>query len=59
MIVKDDTRTFHERVSEVYRLVKKDIAADFIVLTPQEYNRSRKTNPFIGEIESTGRILYG
>lgn len=58
LIIKEDSRSFHERIADVYGLVEKDVAADFIVLTPREYQRSKNTNPFIREIESTGKVLY-
>ena len=60
LIVKEDTKTFHERVVEVYGLVKKDIAADFIVVTPEEFNkRLQLGDPFFKSIVSEGRVLYG
>ena len=60
LIVKEDTKTFHEREVEVYGLVKKDIAADFIVVTPEEFNkRLQLGDPFFKSIVSEGRVLYG
>ena len=60
LIIKDDARTFHQRVAEVYGLVKKDIAADFIVITPEELNnRLQLGDPFFKSILSRGKILYG
>ncbi len=60
LIVKDDKKTFHERAAEVYGLVKKDIAADFIVVTPEEFNkRLQLGDPFFKSIALEGRVLYG
>lgn len=60
LIIKDDKKTFHERVAEVYGLVKKDIAADFIVVTPEEFNkRLQLGDPFFKSIVLEGRVLYG
>lgn len=59
-IVKDDKKDHYHRIVEVYGLVDKDIAADFIVYTPQELSeRLRLGDPFIESIVSEGRVLYG
>jgi len=36
LIIKGDKKDPYDRMVEVYRLVEKDIAADFIIYTPQE-----------------------
>ncbi|MBI4035963.1 nucleotidyltransferase domain-containing protein [Candidatus Daviesbacteria bacterium] len=60
LIIKDDRRNFHDRVVEIYKLVEKNIAADFIVYTPKEVSeRVRIGDPFIKSILSEGRVLYG
>ncbi|MDO8570269.1 MAG: nucleotidyltransferase domain-containing protein [Candidatus Daviesbacteria bacterium] len=60
LIIKDDKKIFHDRVAEVYGLVKKDIAADFIVVTPEEFNkRLQLGDPFFKSIALEGRVLYG
>jgi predicted nucleotidyltransferase len=60
LIIKDDAKVFHERVSEVYKLVKKDIAADFLVITSGELDeRLQLGDPFFKSILSKGRVLYG
>lgn len=60
LIIKDDKKTPYDRVVEVYRLVKKDIAADFIVYTSKELaERIRLGDPFIKAIVKEGRVLYG
>ena len=59
-IVKDDKKDHYHRIVEVYKLVEKDIAADFIVYTPQEFSeRLRMGDPFVKSIVSEGKILYG
>lgn len=60
LIIKDDKKKPYNRIVEVYGLVKKNIAADFIVYTPQEFaERLRLGDPFITSILSEGRVLYG
>ncbi len=59
-IVKDDKKDAYHRMVEVSGLVEKDIAADFIIYTPQELaERLRLGDPFIKSIVSEGKILYG
>lgn len=59
-IVKNDQKPKHDRMVEVYRLVDKDIAADFIIYTPQELSeRLRLGDPFVKSIVSEGKVLYG
>lgn len=59
-IVKDDKKDAYHRMVEVSGLVEKDIAADFIIYTPQEFSeRLRLGDPFIKSIISEGRVLYG
>lgn len=60
LLVKDDNKTRHDRMVEVYRLVDKDIAADFLVYTPKELaTRVQMGDPFIKSVLSEGKILYG
>lgn len=60
LIIKDDKKDPYNRIVEVYGLVKKNIAADFIVYTPQEFtNRVKLGDPFITSILSEGKVLYG
>ncbi|MDO8618384.1 MAG: nucleotidyltransferase domain-containing protein [Candidatus Daviesbacteria bacterium] len=60
LIIKDDKKKPYNRIVEVYGLVKKDIAADFIIYTPQELaERVKLGDPFIASILSEGKVLYG
>ena len=59
-IVKDDKKPRHDRMVEVYRLVNKDIAADFLVYTPEELTtRVKMGDPFIKSVLAEGKVLYG
>lgn len=60
LLVKDDNKPRHDRMVEVYRLVDKDIAADFLVYTPEELaTRLKMGDPFIKSVLSEGKVLYG
>ncbi len=60
MVVKDDNKSRHDRMVEVYRLIDKDIAADFLVYTPKELvTRVKMGDPFIKSVLSEGKVLYG
>ena len=60
LIIKGDKKDPYDRMVEVYRLVEKDIAADFIIYTPQELaERVRLGDPFVKSILKEGRVLYG
>lgn len=60
LIIKDDKKDPYHRIVEVYHLIEKDIAADFLVYTPQEFaERLRLGDPFITSILSEGKMLYG
>ena len=59
-VVKDDRRKKFRRMQTLYRLVKKNLPADFIVYTPKEVaERSKLGDPFILSILREGKILYG
>ena len=60
LIIKGDKKDPYDRMVDVYGLVKKNIAADFMVYTPKELSeRLRLGDPFIKSILSEGKILYG
>lgn len=60
LLVKDDNKSPHDRMVEVYKKINKNIAADFIVYTPKELaERIRMGDPFIKSILSEGKVLYG
>jgi len=59
-IIKEDRRRHIKRMQEIYRLVEKGFAADFIVYTPKEVEkRLALGDPFIKMVIERGRILYG
>lgn len=60
LIIKPGNKRSHDRVVEIYNLLDKDVAADFLVYTPQEFaQRKSLGDPFIKAILSEGKVLYG
>lgn len=61
LIIKDDVPPRGiDRMRQVRSIVRKRMAADFIVVTPQEIEeRIRLEDPFVQNILRNGRILYG
>lgn len=60
LIIKYDKKDHYDRMVEVYGLIKKKIAADFIIYTPQEFSeRLRLGDPFLKSILAEGKVLYG
>lgn len=49
-----------ERMRQVRSLITKKLAADFLVLTPLEFEQRKRLNdPFILNIVNNGKVLYG
>jgi predicted nucleotidyltransferase len=61
LIIKKDTPYYgFDRMQEVRRLVKKNIAVDFLVYRPEEFEEQLKDgDPFIKNIIKKGIVLYG
>lgn len=60
LVIKDEKKSFHDRVTAAYRLVKTRMATDFLVYTPKEFaDRLRLGDPFIRSVLVTGKVLYG
>ena len=61
VIVKDTPKRFLARLKEVALLCRAPVGVDYLVYTPQEFERlaSDKGNPFFQrEILEKGRVLY-
>ncbi|MBU0630950.1 MAG: nucleotidyltransferase domain-containing protein [Candidatus Margulisbacteria bacterium] len=61
LIIKKDTPYLgRDRMRELYRLIDKNIAADFLVYRPEEYEEGLKLgDPFLNNILRKGKVLYG
>jgi predicted nucleotidyltransferase len=61
VIVKDTSKRFLARLKEVALLCRAPVGVDYLVYTPQEFERlaSDSSNPFFQhEILERGRVLY-
>lgn len=61
LIIKSDTPYYGiDRMRELDRLIKRDIAADILVYRPEEIKeRLEMGDPFIKKIFKEGMVLYG
>lgn len=61
LIVKKDTPLYGiDRMRELRKLIKKRVAADFLVYRPEEIERRLQMgDPFIRAILTEGKVLYG
>lgn len=57
VIVKSD-KNFHERIQAIRPLLPKDRPIDLLVLTPEEFQATKGTNPLVTEIDHKGRVIY-
>ena len=60
VIKKDVPRYGIDRMRELRRLIKKKVAADFLVYRPEEIEeRLKMGDPFVKAMLSEGKVLYG
>lgn len=61
LIIKKNTPYFgRDRARELRRLVKKKVAADFLIYRPEEFAKYLNLgDPFLNTIVKEGKILYG
>lgn len=61
LIIKKDVPYYGiDRMREIRRLIKKNMAVDFLVYRPDEFDeRLRLGDPFIKTILEEGIVLYG
>ncbi len=61
LIIKKNTPYFgRERAKELRKLIKKKIAADFLIYQPEEFSKYLNLgDPFLKAIVKEGKVLYG
>ncbi len=58
-VIKDTNKQFIDRLIEVARQVKSELATDFVVYTPKEFADMAKDNYFVREeILGKGKVIY-
>lgn len=59
VVVKNTSARIYDRIGEVVKLCRPKIAVDFIIYTPEEFERIQKEEMFVKEeIVEKGEILY-
>lgn len=59
LIIKNTKQRYHDRLIDVRRLLRTTTPIDVFVLTDEELQKERRSNPFIQEILSKGKVIYG
>jgi predicted nucleotidyltransferase len=61
LIIKRDTPYYGaDRIRELSRIIERNIAVDFLVYRPDEFEKRLKMgDPFLESIIKEGKILYG
>src|SRR3989338_1689971 len=61
LIIKSDTPYYGiDRMRELDKLIKRNIAVDMLVYRPEEINeRYKMGDPFLKKILKQGKVLYG
>ncbi len=61
LIIKKETPEYGiDRMRELRKLIKKKIAADFLIYRPDEIEkRLRMGDPFLRSVFDEGKVLYG
>lgn len=61
LVIKTDVPQYGiDRMRELRRLIKKRVAADFLVYRPDEVaERLKMGDPFLSAVLSEGKVLYG
>lgn len=59
VVVKKTSKRFYDRIGEVSLMVDHILPIDFIVYTPEEFERMSKDSYFVrDEILAKGKVLY-
>ena len=59
VVVKKTKKRIYDRIGEVVSLCDPEVAVDFIVYTPEEFEKMGKEEPFVyNEVVENGKILY-
>jgi predicted nucleotidyltransferase len=61
LVIKKDTPQYGaDRIRELSRLIDRNIAVDFLVYRPEEFEKRLKMgDPFLKVVLKEGKILYG
>lgn len=57
-VIKKTNQPFYQRARDIRKLLRSKIPLDVFVFTPEEFARSKATNPVVAQIHQTGKIVY-
>lgn len=58
-IIKKTNDPFIKRCKQVQMLLRTTTPVDAFVFTPEEFDRTKQSNPFVQEIAREGKVIYG
>ena len=58
-VIKSTKDSFHERQKKARLLIRTTVPIDIFVFTPEEFRRGKKSNLFVKEIATMGKVVYG
>ena len=59
VLIKKTKDSFGKRLKKVRMLLHTTTPVDVFVFTPQEFEKAKRTNPFIEEVWRFGKVIYG
>ena len=59
LVIKRTPDSFHDRQVKARMLLRTTNAIDIFVFTPEEFEKAKRNNPFIKEVDQTGKVVYG
>ena len=58
-LIKETSKSFHNRLKEVRMLLRTTVPVDVFVFTPEEFEQKKDSNPLIKEIATHGKVIHG
>src|SRR3989338_1205956 len=57
-VIQRTDLSYHQRLKALRLTLRNTIPVDLFVFTPEEFENSKDSNPFIKEIVTQGKVLY-
>lgn len=58
LVIKKTSLSFHARLKNLRMKVQSTTPFDFFIFTPREFEKAKKSNPFVAEIAEKGKVIY-
>ena len=59
VLIKETKDSYNKRLKKVRMLLRTTTPVDVFVFTPEEFEKAKKTNPFVEEVWRFGKVVYG